>query len=229
MVECGVGLTARFRFVRGLAIVAATVAAPGLAERGLAAPVFGTVSATSPSGQLLALKMTIGDAKTTFELTGPGYSWFSFGFDTTSMEGYSLIIEGLNDNRTAVEQNLLGSGTPGLPQATQNIHVLSTAYDSVNDLSTLVIERANNTGDADDPIFTTSMTSLDVIWAYRASASKTLPSPTLNYHGRNGRGDTTITFSPVPEPASAAIVALGVLTMGCRLRKRGGRRASMAR
>src|SRR5215210_3227645 len=73
---------------------------PGMA---FAIPIYGTVVSSSPSGQQLALTMNIDETITTFVLTGPGYSWYSFGFDTVTMEGYSLIIEGTNDNRTAVE------------------------------------------------------------------------------------------------------------------------------
>ena len=77
----------------------------------------------------MELTMTIDDTKTRFELTGPDYSWFAFGFDTTTMMGYSLIVEGLNDSRTAVEQNLVGIGNPGGPQATQNISIIDTIHD----------------------------------------------------------------------------------------------------
>lgn len=210
-----VGWTAR-SCAAECAFFAVVVAVFCPAANSSAAPVTGTMHATAPSGQQLSMTMTIGDTTTTFALVGPSYSWFSIGFDTTTMEGYSLIVEGLNDSRTVVEQNLLGSGSPGSPQVTQNLKVLSTSYDAIQNLTTILLERANDTGDPHDPVFTTSISSLDLIWAYRGSATPASPSPTLNYHGRNGRGDTAIVFLPVPEPAAAAtlVLAATVIPLG---------------
>jgi hypothetical protein len=204
----------------------AAIVAFVLCCQALAAPVAGTVHVAAPSGQQLSMTMKIDEAKTTLSLTGPSYSWFSFGFDTTTMEGYSLIVEGLNDARTVVEQNLLGSGTPGSPQAIQNVSILGTSYDAAQNLTTIVLERANQTGDPNDPSFSTSMTSLDVIWAYRGSATPALPSPTLNYHGRNGRGDVSLTFSPAPEPAT--VVSLALAAIGWLIQPRQWRRRARA-
>ena len=173
--------------------------------------VTGTIEPVIPSGKHMALTMTIDDAKTTFELTGPDYSWFAFGFDTTTMQGYSLIVEGTDANRTAVEQNLLGIGSPGDPQAVQNLNILSTTHDSANDLTTIVIERPNNTGDVNDPVFSPSMESLEVIWGYSAFSSPTAPAPILSYHGSGGRGFDTITFSVVPEPTSTLLAVLATV------------------
>jgi hypothetical protein len=173
----------------------------------LAAPIAGEVEITTPLGRYMALKMDINDTTTTFELTGPDFSWFAFGFDTTMMNGYSLIIEGLDGTRTAHERNLIAAGNPGAPQATQNISIVSTVHDAANDLTTITLERLNNTGDPNDPNFSTSMTSLDVIWAYRAAASPAAPVPNLNFHGQSGRGATLITFSAVPEPCGVILLA----------------------
>jgi hypothetical protein len=176
------------------------------------AATIGGAAEPDTSGQFMALSMTIDDTTTRFTLTGPDYSWYAFGFDTMTMLGYSLIIEGTDGNRTAVEQNLLGIGSPGDPQATQNINIVSTSHDSANDLTTVVIERANNTGDVNDPVFTTDMESLDFIWAYDSFATPSTPNPNLTYHGFGGRGFDMITFSVIPEPATALllIVAAGM-------------------
>jgi hypothetical protein len=87
--------------------------------------------------------------------------------------------------------------------------LINTIHDEDNELTTVVLERANDTFDADDPIFSPSMTSLELIWAYDSFASSGSPNPDLSYHGSNGRGLVTITFAPVPEPASLALAALG--------------------
>ena len=172
----------------------------------------GTVEPATPLGQYLALTMTIDDATTRFELIGPDYSWFAFGFDTTTMRGYSLIIEGTGDTRTAVERNLQGIGNPGSPQLSQDLTHLDTIHDADNELTTVILERLNDTGDVSDPIFTPSMTSLDLIWSYDSFASPDEPNPDLTYHGPDGRGVVTIAFAPVvPEPTSMAMAMLGSL------------------
>ncbi len=185
-----------------------------------AAPITGEVEITTPLGRYMALKMDINDTTTTFELTGPDFSWFAFGFDTTIMNGYSFIIEGLDGTRTAHERNLVANGNPGVPQATQNISIVSTIHDAANDLTTITLERPNQTGDPNDPDFSTSMTELDVIWAYRASASPAAPVANLNFHGMSGRGATLITFAAVPEPNTAlllaSIAAIGLYARGQR-------------
>jgi hypothetical protein len=179
----------------------------------------GNVESTSSTGQVLELTMTIDETKTRFELTGPDYSWFAYGFDATTMMGYSLIVEGLNDGRTVVEQNLVGIGNPGGPQDTQNINIIDTTHDDLNDLTTVIVERPNNTGDSNDPIFTTSMTSLPIIWGYDSFATPATPNPDLTYHGSSGRGFATIRFSEVPEPIGMLLAAMAGAAL-CASRRR---------
>lgn len=173
-----------------------------------AQPVTGTVAQFSPLGQYMQLTITIYDTKTRFALTGPDYSWFAWGFDTTTMSGYSFIVEGTDAARTVVEQNLSGIGDPGSPQEEQNITLLNVLHDMDNDLTTVVVERPNSTGDPNDPDFSTSMTELPVIWGYDSFSSPMSPNGTLSFHGRDGRGVTTIQLAPVPEPAVLTLAAL---------------------
>lgn len=209
---------------RALLVASALVAA---AENALAVAVTGTVNATSPEGQPLALKMTIDDVKTRFELTGPSFSWFAWGFDTTTMQGYAIIIEGLDDTRDVVEQNLVARGNPGDPQATQNLDLIDTIYDADTDLTTVILERLNNTGDTEDPVFSPNMTFLDLIFAYDSAATVTIPNPFLRNHGRNGRGFAGISFEPVPEAGTATLCMLGVGLAAAKWRRRRVRRGSL--
>jgi hypothetical protein len=178
---------------------------PWSPSRVAAKQIVGSVAPTTPMGHYLSLEMTIDDAVTRFELTGPDYSFFAFGFDTTTMMGYSLIVEGLDANRTVVEQNLAGIGDPGSPQAMQNINVVAMMHDAPNDLTTVVIERPNDTVDPLDPDFATSLSSLNVIWAYYPFATPEFPQPDLTYHSGSGRGFATIAFTP--EPTTSVLVA----------------------
>jgi hypothetical protein len=200
---------------------AATVGAVLLGTSAVrAGTVNGSVEVTPEAGRYLALDMTISDTTTRFTLTGPDFSWFAFGFDTDTMQGYSLIVEGTDATRTAVEQNLAGIGNPGLPQGTQNISLVDVTHDAANDLTTVVIERANNTGDATDPVFSPSMTTLDVIWAYSSFSSPAAPAPELSFHGTGGRGTTVITFVPEPTGGSLAAIAGTIALSRWRRRQR---------
>jgi hypothetical protein len=196
-----------------LAVPAALAAITLLPQTAQANTVTGSIEPLTPSGQHLALKMTIDDESTTFELTGPDFSWFAFGFDTMTMMGYSLIVEGTDDNRTVVEQNLQGIGNPGAPQSSQDIQLISTVHDEANNLTTIVLDRPNETGDPNDPIFSPSMTSLPVIWAHDSFATPAEPNPTLTYHGFGGRGFATINFSVVPEPAGLLLAGLSAVAL----------------
>ena len=166
------------------------------------------------------MSITIFDTKTRFALTGPDYSWFAWGFDTTTMAGYSFIVEGTDDSRTVVEQNLSGIGDPGSPQDEQNISIVNVLHDVDNDLTTVIVDRVNSTGDPNDPDFSMSMTALPVIWAFDSFSSPTSPNGVLSFHGRDGRGDTVIEFSPVPEPTGVALTALAAAGLSLVRRRR---------
>src|SRR5262245_57074690 len=117
------------RLTRSAVAFAPLISLMCLPASALSITVQGTGQPYLTSGQFMSLTMTINDSKTRFELTGPDFSWFAFGFDTNTMFGYALIIEGTDGNRTAVEQNLLGVGAPGVPQDTQNINIVNTIHD----------------------------------------------------------------------------------------------------
>src|SRR5262245_40841094 len=204
----------------GLATFVVLISMPRSA---VATTAFGTAQPAIPSGQFIELNMTISDTTTTFEITGPDFSWFAIGFDTTTMFGYSLIVQGTDAARTVVEQNLQGIGAPGSPQATQNINVLNVIHHSAVDLTTIVIERANNTGDVNDPIFSPGMSSLNIIGAYDSFSSPSSPNPNLAYHGSSGRGFGVIEFTVVPEPSAVSIAlvwpAIALLVTARRRRR----------
>src|SRR5690606_10455500 len=168
-------LSAAITFALSLAALPSNVS--GEVVRGFIEPV-------TPLGQYLSLEMTIGETHTLFEMTGPDYSWFGFGFEPEgTMQGYSIIVEGNDAARTAHERNLGGVGNPGDAQATQNLEFLGASHDAANNLSTILLRRANITGDVLDPSFPPDENPLPMIWSYAASSSPDLPDPNLSYHG----------------------------------------------
>lgn len=188
----------------------------------------GFVEPVTPLGQYLSLEMTIGETHTLFKMTGPDFSWFGFGFDPDvtsppTMQGYSIIVEGLDGIRTAHERNLGGVGNPGDAQPTQNLELLWSSHDAANNLSTVLLRRANDTGDPLDVPFPGNQNPLPIIWSYDASASPDLRVPNLSYHGFDGKGFVDIAFTPIPEPTGLALgsLAVGTLLLANRYRQRG--------
>jgi hypothetical protein len=68
------------------------------------------------------------------------------------------------------------------------------------------------------------MTSLALNYAFDFSATVTQPNPSLANHGRDGRGFATITFEPVPEASTVALILLGTGLSGAIWRRRPVRR-----
>ncbi|MGL4512444.1 MAG: hypothetical protein ACRCT8_05080 [Lacipirellulaceae bacterium] len=203
----------RTRLILSATLVVAALAGPSHAD-----PITGVVVADTDGRPRLELAMAVDATTTRLVLTGPSYSWFSWGFGATTMAGYSVVVEGTGASRTVVEQNLLGIGNEGSPQATQNLSFVSIIADDFQQLTTITLERASNTGDPSDPVFDTSLTSIPMIWAYAQFSSVDNPAPTLGFHGVGGRGFATLSFMVVPEPSAALLcaMALGVRRRGRR-------------
>ena len=107
-----------------------------------------------------------------------------------------------------------------VPHATQNIDIVSTTHDELNELTTIIIERANNTGDPEDAVFSPNMGPLEIIGAYDSFSGPGSPSPFLSYHGQNGRGFGVISFSIIPEPTGVLLASMAAAMMVCVHRRR---------
>lgn len=180
----------------------------------------GHFGVTTSTGHPLEINIAIDPTTTTFKLTGPDFSWFAFGFNTQSMTGYALIVEGMDNNRTVVEQNLVFAGDPGTPQAEQNIAVVDLVHHEADDLTTLVITRPNTTGDPEDLDFSPGIAELGIIWAYDQYATPLFPTPIMGYHG-SARGGAMMTFTVIPEPGTFVLLSAAVLAVGSGRRLRG--------
>lgn len=203
------------RAVRLLVLVAGGL----LADPAVAESITGHFGVTTSTGHPLEINIAIDPTTTTFELTGPDFSWFAFGFNTQSMMGYALIVEGTDNDRAVVEQNLVFAGDPGTPQTVQNIAVVDLFHHEADDLTTLVITRPNTTGDPEDLDFSTNLAELDIIWAYDQYATRLFPNPAMAYHG-GARGAAVMTFAVIPEPGTLILISTAALVVasGRRLR-----------
>lgn len=129
----------------------------------------------------LRLTIDVGASETTITMTGPSNAWFAVGFGGSTMTSGADVIR--TDGTTILDARTTFRGLPP-EDASQDLTVVSNSVSG--DERTIVLTRANNTGDANDFVFTNSLTSLPVIWARGTST-------TYAYHGRS-RGATAVSF-----------------------------------
>lgn len=120
------------------------------------------------------------DATTTkVTLTGPANAWFAVGFGGLTMSAGADVLR--TDGTTVTDARATFRGLPPA-DASQDWNVSSNTISG--NVRTIVASRPNNTGDANDFIFSNSAGSINIIWAFGTST-------TYAYHGGN-RGATTL-------------------------------------
>lgn len=129
-----------------------------------------------------------------FTMTGPSTKYFGFGFNTSSMTSGSYTLLSNVSNSNTSEYTMAFHSAPVL-QSTQNLSNVNSSISGTN--KTFTFQRPLSTGDADDYVFSTSINSLNLIWAYGSGT-------TLN--GHLGKGVATITFT---DPCNIPITNLG--------------------
>ncbi len=150
-----------------------------------------TASTTVGSGNDMTIDVTINDftGTTSFDVSGPSSKWFAAAFNTTNMNGYSIVLN--NNGGNPVEYTMNGNGAPTL-QTNQNLQSITSS--TTGTVKTFNFSRVNNTGNSNDYTFTTATTSLNIAYAIGSGVN-------LAYHGPN-RGSATLTFT---NPCAAAI------------------------
>merc|ERR1712065_106933 len=142
------------------------------------------------------LKINSATGMTTLTLVAPDNVWFGGGDMTAGID----VVR--TNGSTVIDAVTAGNQLP--PSDTSNDW--STVSNTINgNTRTLVIERANNTGDSNDFTFSTSTGNIPVIWAHGTSSS-------YAYHGGNrgatvlstlsARQEKTLDFSIYPNPTT---------------------------
>merc|ERR1711916_204062 len=112
------------------------------------------------------LKINSATGMTTLTLVAPDNVWFAVGFGGGDMTAGIDVVR--TNGSTVIDAVTAGNQLP--PSDTSNDW--STVSNTVNgNTRTLVIERANNTGDSNDFTFSTSTGNIPVIWAHGTSSS----------------------------------------------------------
>jgi hypothetical protein len=121
----------------------------------------------------------------TATIIGPDDSWLGFGFDTFSMTQDKDII--LFDGTNLTDRIFDGLGNVPLLDSSQDWTIMNNT--TSGGLRTLVGTRARDTGDSEDFVFPTNLTSLDIVTAHGANEFA------LNYHQFANRALERLNFT----------------------------------
>jgi hypothetical protein len=140
----------------------------------------------------LQLDLDTVNSKIYLTLSGPSDRWFALGFNSTTMSANVDCVVMTSD------ANLTDSYFPGgyfAPIAdTQNNWNLTDNTVS-NSIRTIKAYRNFVSSDISDYTFTSSLNSLDVIWAYSYNPIYDLYDPVNSGHGGDNYGHLTLDFS----------------------------------
>jgi hypothetical protein len=144
----------------------------------------GTTSIGSGATQMdMTITVNSNNSTVSFSITGPASRWFGFGFAASSMSSGAYTILANVSSGNPMEYNQVNHSAPNL-QTTQN---LSSITSSTNGgFKTYTFTRPMNTNDANDFVFLSTTTSINLIWAYGNSTS-------MSQHA--GRGTASITLT----------------------------------
>jgi hypothetical protein len=133
-----------------------------------------------------------------FTITGPSTKWFGIGFSASSMSSGAYGILANVGGGNPQEYLIQGQTTPSL-QANQNL--LNISSTTTLGRKTYTFSRNTITGDANDFVFPSSPSNMNIIWAYGNSTS-------LAYH--SSRGVVNLTFT---NPCNFPITNMGSLNI----------------
>lgn len=147
----------------------------------------GTITLSNTTGLDMTLKLDVG-TQVNMTLTGPADRWFAVGFGATSMTaGTDVVLCHTNTSLTSFDRHLTGFNAPvsdGIQNWTINTNTVS------GNVRTITATRALSTGDSNDFVFSSTPSSLNIIWS-RASTN----NYSLVYHGSANRGITAVNFT----------------------------------
>ncbi|MFY9241409.1 MAG: T9SS type A sorting domain-containing protein [Polaribacter sp.] len=167
------------------------------------AQVFGTGAINFNSNFSASVSISGATNTTTLTLVVPSNVWFSVGFGGSNMSAGADVFR--SDGTTITDAKSTGRFLP-TADSQQDWSLQSNSVSGST--RTMVVTRANNTGDSNDFVFNPNTGNLTMIWAHGSSTS-------YAYHGGN-RGATVagvlstleanrLDFEMYPNPASESL------------------------
>ena len=142
---------------------------------------------TLKSGYSIDLEISSSTNKTRLTLVAPSNVWFGVGFSESGGD-MTAGIDVFRSNGTEVVDAVTAGNVlpPSDGGQDQDWTIISNTTNG--NVRTMVVERDNNTGDADDYVFSATAASIAVIWAHGNPSND---DTNYQYHGGN-RGSTVI-------------------------------------
>ena len=158
----------------------------------------GLIQLSNTAGLEYSLQIDVSPTTTTMTMIGPDDIWLGIGFDTQDMiAGKDVVIY----NGVSLTDRYYGY--PGQPEG-QNAQGLTPTEDAEGErdwtttsdtvdtgVRTIVATRENNTGNANDYVFSSTATSIDLVWARgNYHGNEMVDGFELDWHGVGNRGIT---------------------------------------
>ncbi|MFI1743718.1 T9SS type A sorting domain-containing protein [Thalassobellus sediminis] len=142
----------------------------------------GIINLSSTNGLEYTAQIDITSAKVTLTLIGPDDRWLALGFGTSAMSTNKDVV--IFTGTTLTDRTFTGLGSTPILDNNQDWTVTSNTVTSGK--RTLVATRVLNTGESNDYVFSTSDTSINLVWARGNGATFNLGN-----HGSSNRGATS--------------------------------------
>lgn len=148
----------------------------------------GVIELLNDGSNLYTAQIEVTSSLVTLTLSGPDNKYLGLGFDSTSMTSGNDVVIWLNDGAFKLtDRSFLGVGAEPALDVEQDWTIISNT--SSGGQRNVVATRLPDTGNPDDFVFSTSATSIDLVWSFEDTSSYT-----LGWHGLN-RGLTRESFT----------------------------------
>ena len=149
----------------------------------------GVIELLNDGNNLYTAQIEVTSTLVTLTLSGPDNKYLGLGFDSTSMTLGNDVVIWLNDGTFKLtDRSFLGVGAEPVLDVEQDWTIISNT--SSGGQRNVVATRLPDTGNSDDFVFSTSASSIDLVWSFEDTSSYT-----LGWHGVSNRGLTRESFT----------------------------------
>ncbi|MCX7550186.1 T9SS type A sorting domain-containing protein [Xanthomarina sp. F2636L] len=147
----------------------------------------GLVEFINDGDYFYSAQIDVNPSLVTLTLNGPDNKYLGLGFDNMSMTSGGDVVIWLNDGTFKLtDRSFLGIGAEPVLDAQQDWTIVSNT--TTDGQRNIVATRLPDTGNPDDYVFSTTATSIDLVWSFEASSTYS-----LGWHG-DTRGATRQSF-----------------------------------
>lgn len=148
----------------------------------------GVIELFNDQTNLYTAQIDVSSTLVTLTLSGPDNKYLGLGFDAMSMTAGKDVVIWLNDGTFKLtDRSFIGVGSEPVMDAEQDWTIVSNTTSGGQ--RQVVATRLPNTGNPNDYVFSTSASSIDLVWSFEAGTGYI-----MGWHGAN-RGSTRESFT----------------------------------